>query len=167
MIRAFLVLGAIFAFFISSDAKANVCGSGSSKYLVPDYVGFNAKGERTPYQRSEAKKSASGLVSQRVSFVEACRTHDSCYGTSGTRKSTCDTAFYRDLLSACRSSLPKTAPEQMRRSCFDTAALFNDVVRGQDARRRDIWGAVSYPFTGQTGCEAYRAAQGNKNAVCE
>lgn len=166
MIRLFLTFIAMLFFYGSTEAEANVCGSGVSRFLVPDFVGFDANGSRISYQ-DVSKTKASGLRSVTVSFVAACKMHDKCYGTPGTRKSECDSIFYRELKSACRLSLPRTVPRQMSRSCIETALLYNDVVRGQEARREDLWGALSSRFTGQSGCNAYREAQKNKKASCE
>lgn len=158
-----LVLG--LALFIScAPAQANVCGSSLSRYLVPDYICFDAQGGRVPYANCGTGRSGGTLVRQRVDFSAACATHDSCYRTKDARKSDCDAGFYQKLRAACRSQLGRADPEKLFRACIDTTLLFNDVVRGQATKRVLIWMIQPVLFTGQTGCEAYIAAQKSAGA---
>ena len=98
-------------------------------------------------------------MKQRVDFSTACVAHDACYGTKGTRKSDCDADFYKNLRGACRSQVGRANSEKILRACIDTALLSNDVVRSQPTKRFLIWMVQPVPFTGQSGCEAYIAAQ--------
>lgn len=40
----------------------------------------------------------------RFPFVNACNTHDICYGTLGSSRAACDSRFYSDLLTICRAN---------------------------------------------------------------
>lgn len=143
--------------FISATAQANVCGSSISKYLVPDFVCFDAQGKRAPYSDCDSSRSGGTLLRQKVDLAEACSKHDLCYGTHGASKSDCDGSFYEDLKKACRTQIGGS--DRAFRSCIDTALQFNDVVRGQSTRRVGLWMVKQVPFTGQSGCDAFVSAQ--------
>ncbi len=168
MSRHLSTLTAILALLFSNPVRANVCGSDVSRYLVPDYVCFNAQGQREPFANCRGS-SSDGLVRHRVSFVAACARHDACYARAGATKDACDTTFFEDLKRACRSQVGVAGTERMFQACVDTALQFNDVVRGQATRRFAIWMIQQVPFTGQSGCDAYTSAQkraGVKQPTC-
>lgn len=162
----------------TSASASGVCGSGRSTALVPDYVCFNRLGIRAPYEQCGVNP-----INHRVDFTAACSRHDVCYGKKGEAKSKCDAAFYADLKQACYSKLSglkSPNSEKMLRSCIETALQYNDVVRGQETRRLEIWftngTAVplpwytqQIPFTGKLGCKAYldgQRAAGAENPSC-
>jgi len=163
------------AFFVTAacwveGAFANVCGSSMSRYLVPDYICFDAQGARAPYASCDNGRGGGALVRQKVDFSSACRRHDACYGAKGSRKSNCDTTFYRDLTSACRAQLGQGVPEATRRRCFETTLQYNDVIRGQATRRVGLWMTQQVPFTGRSACQAFVSAQkkaGASNPNCD
>ena len=149
--------------------ESNLCGSDVSKYLVPDYVCFDAQGERVPYAGCDGGRGYGTLVRYKVDFSGACKQHDLCYGKVGATKSQCDTELYKNLNSSCRTQLPSELGEKATRRCYETALLFNDVVRGQATNRFGIWMTQQVPFTGKSGCDAFVSAQraaGNLNATC-
>lgn len=150
-------------------ASADTCGGSMSKFVVPDYICFDAQGGRAPYGRCDVRRSGGSLVRQKVDFSRACQRHDSCYANRGAKKTSCDTMFYRGLLDACRSQLAGGMPEAMRRACIETALQYNDVVRGQATRRVGLWMTQQVPFTGKSACNLYVDAQtsaGVANATC-
>ena len=146
-----------------SSGPGNLCGSSVSKFLVPDYFCFDAQGQRVPYAACAATQPSNGLTRHRVSFTAACSRHDECYGRRNAAKANCDAAFYEDLKAACRSQIQGVGVERLSKGCIDTALQYNDVVRGQATRRLPLWmgGAMiqQVPFTGQSACDAYKAAQ--------
>lgn len=143
-----------------SVAQANVCGSSVSKYLVPDYVCFDAQGERVAYDKCDTTRGGRTLPLYKVDFSNACAQHDKCYGTAGASKSACDTTLYQELNSACRE-LPSDLGETAVYRCHETAIQFIDVVRGQATKRIGIWMMQQVPFTGNSGCDAFISAQSN------
>ena len=40
-----------------------------------------------------------------INFLPACNAHDTCYGTCGSKKSDCDSAFLRDMKQACLNAM--------------------------------------------------------------
>jgi hypothetical protein len=143
----------------TEPASTNICGSDVSKYLVPDFVCFDARGGQVPYENCASNRSGGTLVRQRVDFTSACSNHDACYGNKGANKSNCDAIFYEDLKQACRTQVGGIGADRIMRACIDTALQFNDVVRGQETRRFGLWMVQQVPFTGQSGCDAFVAAQ--------
>lgn len=147
---------------IVSAATLGVCGSAAyQRAVVPDKMCVSLGGDIHPYQCPSADKlqclsqkksnNPNGYCSTLVSFVSACQIHDSCYGTRGAMKATCDAAFYNNLKGACRSALSGNFPERGRLACYNAAGTYNDAVRQS------------------RGCEAFIAAQksrGVKNPQC-
>lgn len=68
---------------------ANGCGSGVSTYLVPDYLTVN------------------GIPVLRLGpiFMGACNLHDTCYGTYGNSKESCDMSLHSKMISNARIAL--------------------------------------------------------------
>lgn len=178
-VRSLFVGIALICGATASPALAN-CGSGWSESFVPDNFSITASGDRFYYsQRERTRRSARDRDEPRrrrgstqsmyaVSFSSACAEHDNCYGTQGNRKRSCDTQFYRSMLSACRQSIPRQAQEAQR-SCIGLAARYNDVLRGQALAYADR------PFSDRSidlrlfpgqACKAYRRAQGDQSASC-
>lgn len=158
-----------FALMFVSLAQANTCGSSASRFLVPDYVCFDAQGGRKPFANCAAGRTGGTLVRQSVDFTSACFAHDACYGTNGAQKADCDGRFFEDMKLICRERTGNIGSEKMFLACIDTALQFNDVVRGQATRRMGLWMVQQVPFTGQTGCAAYSNAQiraGNQKPSC-
>ena len=165
-----VVLASLALLFSSTPVRANVCGGNVSRYLVPDFVCFDAQGTRMAYSSCSSGKGGGSLVRQRVDFTSPCTQHDSCYGKKGAKKSDCDAAFYKSLNAACRSQVSAAGSEKISRACYETAAQYNDVVRGQATRRMGLWTVQQVPFTGKSGCDAFRDAQtraGVKVANCD
>jgi hypothetical protein len=163
-----LVLG--LSGFVLSPASANVCGSSMSKYIVPDYVCFDAQGSRTWWNKCDRSRTGDTLVRHQADFTRACERHDACYGKKDARKSSCDATFYRDLLGSCRAQLDRGVPESTKRRCIETALQANDVVRGQATRRVGDNMVQQVPFTGRSACQAFVKAQaraGRASALCD
>ena len=87
-----------------------VCGSGSTEGLVPDKPGFD--------------------------FTRACKNHDACYGTCGTKQSACDRNFRRDMRKICKDRFDKYDPRE--RACLEMANTYHSAVHrmGGDAHRK-------------------------------
>ncbi len=129
----------------SYAAGLGLCGSSATqRYLVPDGICVFPNGDVRPF-------ACNMPHAKLVPFTNACEQHDSCYGAKGTKKSTCDTQFYKNLNSACRSTLTNSFPEAGRRACYQFATTYNDTVRAK-------------------GCEPFKKAQqqqGVRNPVCD
>ena len=147
-----------------SPALAGACGSGWSEPFVPDrfYIAATQDaGDRRGSGRPSRASERRGRPRQyRVSFTPACEQHDACYGRRGSRKSSCDTQFYRAMLSACRDAIPSQARSAQLR-CINIAGSYNDVLRGQRLRSVVIgdsaWDLRLMPGAA---CRAYQRAQG-------
>lgn len=129
---------------ISDAAGLGLCGStATQRYLVPDGI--------CVFPNGDIRLFACNMPHAKlVHFTNACEQHDSCYGAKGTKKSTCDTQFYKNLNRACRSILTNSFPEAGRKACFQAAATYNDKVRA-------------------SGCPAFKGAQsarGLSNPQC-
>jgi hypothetical protein len=126
------------------------CGSGFvQRFLIPDYVCFNADGEMDSNAVNCAAKKLRGY--EAVYFGEACRTHDQCYGRPGSVRSACDSAFRTLLGATCDETLSGPAWSVARRTCWQQANTWYRTVQTR-------------------GCEAFKAAQtavGNVGAICE
>lgn len=87
-----------------------VCGSGSTERLVPDKPGFN--------------------------FARACKKHDACYGTCGTKQSACDRNFHQGMQKICKNRFDKYDPRE--RACLEMANTYYSAVHrmGGDAHRK-------------------------------
>jgi hypothetical protein len=121
---------------INNAAAVDLGACGSKvyqRYLVPDGVCIWPNGDSRPF----VCNAPHGVY---VSFKEACQQHDECYAGVNQRKSSCDSFFYRSLVTLCRTSLTSDFPKKGRKACYNWAVTFNDAVRSQ-------------------GCSAYQKAQ--------
>lgn len=176
------LLLALFAF--NAHARGNimgVCGRGGSTILVPDYVCFDGQGRYMPYKDCSSYSRAAASMGRppaqfnqqpqqdivRVDFTHACSAHDACYGKDGASKDSCDVRFYESLKQACRVQIP-AGSEAASRACYETAILYNDVVRGQKTMVGSIeFNGMHYgtddhhPFfvSGEKACNAYLTGQ--------
>ena len=80
----------------------NGCGSGWTKYLVPDqdYLAI--------------------LAWEKVDFTPACNNHDICYGTCGEDKSKCNQKLEQDMKNVCDG----VKDSVVRRRCNSIAELY-------------------------------------------
>jgi phospholipase A2-like protein len=107
--KTLMILSACASIFYSQFSFA-VCGSGSTEGLVPDKPGFN--------------------------FAPACKKHDACYGTCGTKQATCDRNFHRDMRKICNDRFDKYDPRE--RACLEMANTYYSAVHrnGGDYHRK-------------------------------
>ncbi|HCM1944640.1 TPA: RHS repeat protein, partial [Salmonella enterica subsp. salamae serovar 30:g,m,s:e,n,x] len=64
-----------------------------------------------------------------VSFMQACRNHDICYGTSGSSKQSCDTHPGDDIVLACNRIWKDTlSSDDMLYKCYTAAGIYQLAV---------------------------------------
>ncbi|ECC9296315.1 RHS repeat-associated core domain-containing protein, partial [Salmonella enterica subsp. salamae] len=64
-----------------------------------------------------------------VSFMQACRNHDICYGTSGSSKQSCDTHLGDDIVLACNRIWKDTlSSDDMLYKCYTAAGIYQLAV---------------------------------------
>jgi len=89
----------------------NGCGSDWSHYIVPDSF----------------PPGTAGLI---VSFTDACKTHDTCYGTCRTTtgaKGLCDTILKLNMETACYTQLPQWVTDYfpaVLTACYNQADVY-------------------------------------------
>ena len=75
-------------------------------------------------------------------FIDACDEHDGCYRRCGIDRSTCDTEFHSDMLTACSDTFSEGDP--MLDRCETVAFIYVEVV--------DRLGSGVFQFTQTLGC---------------
>lgn len=65
-----------------------------------------------------------------VDFMQACRTHDICYGTPGKDKAFCDTQLGNNIALACDNQLHGIPhSEEVLPSCHMAAGIYQSAVK--------------------------------------
>ena len=72
-----------------------------------------------------------------MDFSNACRSHDSCYGTIGKSKEKCDLEFIDDMQTECRKISKQFAARQ-NKFCHEISAVYFNLVKakGQESYNR-------------------------------
>ena len=70
-----------------------------------------------------ADNPAGYICGEASSFLNACNTHDTCYGTCGSNQTSCDLSFDSDLWNVCNS-----LSGECRDVCFDKKSLYVGAV---------------------------------------
>ncbi|HWA16781.1 MAG TPA: hypothetical protein VG817_10115 [Gemmatimonadales bacterium] len=77
------------------------------------------------------------VYGQSVAKALPCNTHDVCYQTVGTIRSTCDKAFYEAMRAVCTKAYPPVPEAQLllypvyrseQTQCFNKATLYYNAV---------------------------------------
>ncbi len=138
----------------TADALQNAvilgtCGSSVNQQLwLPEYVCFGLDGGTLPYAACSVLRPIGYLP---VYFGEACRGHDSCYSSNGTKKSQCDLSLLSLLNDTCDTTLTGPFRASSRTNCRNLASEYHYQV----SRR---------------GCSAFMDAQvraGNHSPTCD
>lgn len=140
---------------LPSLPDAGQCGAGIDRALVGDYLCFSNNGLVVPVPGPACAistvVSAPRTSFRPVYFGVACGSHDECYGSAGSSKSSCDSNFLALMRATCDETLDGDDWQRGRRSCGRTAQ-------------------VAFRAVENHGCSAFQSAQrrvGNPNATCD
>lgn len=77
-----------------------------------------------------------------ISFFDACKAHDCCYGTCGSSQKDCDIAMFRDAVSACFKKYgtgPSALADGRRVHCIELARVYYRAIASMG---EEAWAAA-------------------------
>ena len=141
IVKKFLLIafssGLLFVPVVYASALGH-CGSTLVQQAsIPEYNCFSHSGISVPYATCVP---AAAVGFKPVHFGEACKFHDQCYATAGSKKKKCDQDFRQVLANTCELTLDGKFRSQSLKSCV-------------------VLAEAAYGAVGKWGCPAFLTAQ--------